>query len=849
MIVSPGIRPSIVTLVLSLVIVAWGAVTLAGDEIGIWFDEDYTIRETHLEQPTAVMTAYLVLKDPSASAISGWECRLTFEGPVVLVGAALSGDALNVLSAPEFMTGLGETPLPASDAVLLATLEVAITEKLPVAIHLKPLDHASLSGSMAYLSAEDGTTIIPMSTADDESRAATINWDLLVCSVTEDLVDLGTTTVNQTLQLSTPVHNNSAIDLTIEPVLVGGCEGFSLPGIESSVVLAPGETFPLPIRFVASTIGTYDCVLSLGEVCGEVPVIATVRESRLAYTAPETIDCGETIVGASTHHLFTVMNIGDLPFDLEPTLLTKSGAFALELEEPLPVHLDRGQSWTGEIAFQPDRPGLHQCTIHLADFAEPVPCTGRGVKPDLEWIIEPKGVEFPLTSVGGRSRRQLEISNVGTGVLDLECSLVDPGAGFVLVGAGEQPLPLSIIPGESASLVLDFNPLTPERVSTRLLLGSKLPRVTIVGTGSVETRLGSFEPAELVFGPLIVGLRETKAVEVQNVGVETLQIDPTVENPAYTVNGPRSFPYSLQPGQSTRLEITFTPVEPRYSEYELAIGPDFNPGLLCREQVDPFPVPGVNEIGIYFDTDYSESTTWTSANAQVHAYFVLHGATPAVGISGWDFDWDSLGGLFVTYVNVMGSPVEQSNPWYYIRTELSEPLPYSEQGTVLVVLTGWMRTASYSVFHLYPSPSPLLPGFMSWRTDDGTLIPMHTPNDSSEVAFINPVTLGLEDPSTEETPGANPVFTTRLLPNSPNPFNPQTDIRFELEKECSVCVRVYDLKGRCVRTLATDNLAAGPHVRTWDGHDDAGRHVSSGAYYVRLETDGRIDFRKILLLK
>ncbi|MEZ4387985.1 MAG: FlgD immunoglobulin-like domain containing protein [Candidatus Krumholzibacteriia bacterium] len=75
---------------------------------------------------------------------------------------------------------------------------------------------------------------------------------------------------------------------------------------------------------------------------------------------------------------------------------------------------------------------------------------------------------------------------------------------------------------------------------------------------------------------------------------------------------------------------------------------------------------------------------------------------------------------------------------------------------------------------------------------------------------------------------------------SPNPCNPQTAFRFTLPAAAAVHLRVYDLAGRRVRTLAAGiPLDAGLHALAWDGRDDAGRIVPSGVYLGRLEAGGQ----------
>jgi len=83
----------------------------------------------------------------------------------------------------------------------------------------------------------------------------------------------------------------------------------------------------------------------------------------------------------------------------------------------------------------------------------------------------------------------------------------------------------------------------------------------------------------------------------------------------------------------------------------------------------------------------------------------------------------------------------------------------------------------------------------------------------------------------------------------PNPFNPMTNISFRVEKDARVSLRIYDVHGRLVRTLIDELMSAGPKRLTWDGRDDLGRSMASGAYYLRLQGGGTQVSRTINLLK
>ena len=64
-----------------------------------------------------------------------------------------------------------------------------------------------------------------------------------------------------------------------------------------------------------------------------------------------------------------------------------------------------------------------------------------------------------------------------------------------------------------------------------------------------------------------------------------------------------------------------------------------------------------------------------------------------------------------------------------------------------------------------------------------------------------------------------------------------------------VSIRIYDAAGRLVRSLVSGNRATGRYQASWDGRNDAGRPVGSGAYFCRLESNGTAKVQKLLLLR
>ncbi|KPL17814.1 MAG: hypothetical protein AMJ92_10840 [candidate division Zixibacteria bacterium SM23_81] len=90
-----------------------------------------------------------------------------------------------------------------------------------------------------------------------------------------------------------------------------------------------------------------------------------------------------------------------------------------------------------------------------------------------------------------------------------------------------------------------------------------------------------------------------------------------------------------------------------------------------------------------------------------------------------------------------------------------------------------------------------------------------------------------------------------LLPNYPNPFNPETVIgyRLNLEEPTHVSLMVFNLLGQQVRTLMSSGQSSGEYQVIWDGRDDAGIPLASGVYFLRLQVGTAGQTRKMVLTR
>ncbi|RKZ12522.1 hypothetical protein DRQ53_09195 [bacterium] len=93
------------------------------------------------------------------------------------------------------------------------------------------------------------------------------------------------------------------------------------------------------------------------------------------------------------------------------------------------------------------------------------------------------------------------------------------------------------------------------------------------------------------------------------------------------------------------------------------------------------------------------------------------------------------------------------------------------------------------------------------------------------------------------------VYSTALAAPTPNPFNPRVQLSFSLASPTLVHLKVYDMRGRLIKTVVSDNRATGQHTEIWDGDDENGRKVASGVYFARFEAGKTLQVRRMVLLR
>lgn len=249
-------------------------------------------------------------------------------------------------------------------------------------------------------------------------------------------------------------------------------------------------------------------------------------------------------------------------------------------------------------------------------------------------------------------------------------------------------------------------------------------------------------------------------------------------------------------------------------------------------------------IGIYFDENGEQDAYDTTVpNELVSGYLMIVNPSTPWGVSGWECCVETVGGAGTVFFTLVGDAINVGTPPCFAVGISGTPL--MGDGVIILATLLFLQADPEEVTHffIHEAENPSIPGFAVYAdgAHAGHLIPLIWSSGHDELpdATVN-------DPTT------NVVMTpqaTVLHGCYPNPFNPSTQIRFELARPGQARLCIYDLNGRRVKRLVDQHLPAAVHTREWRGRDDEGRLVPSGLYFYRLDTESYSRTRRMVLLK
>jgi len=224
------------------------------------------------------------------------------------------------------------------------------------------------------------------------------------------------------------------------------------------------------------------------------------------------------------------------------------------------------------------------------------------------------------------------------------------------------------------------------------------------------------------------------------------------------------------------------------------------------------------------------------------------------GLGNWDFsaDFSALGSTTFTVQYMLSG--------FVVLEKTGQSGSYA---TGPVLTTNWHLgdpDAAGGFWCTFDQPWPLMPTASPQVVADAIMLIPESPlvdldymvSSSFSTRGIDRLAFDLSEtiaptPTTAPTPTRPSMLA--LQQNIPNPFNPRTEIRYELPTAGLVSLVIHDTRGRLVKSLVQREEAAGQHSVIWNGDDSRGVRVSSGMYFYTIKAAGETHTRRMALVR
>jgi hypothetical protein len=370
-----------------------------------------------------------------------------------------------------------------------------------------------------------------------------------------------------------------------------------------------------------------------------------------------------------------------------------------------------------------------------------------------------------------------------------------------------------------------------------------------------DAPIWSINPTAHNFGDIYVdSISETQTFTITNVGTENLSITAITlggsHQTQFSISSNIGLPWSIEPYQTNDFMISFSPASVGVKTANVSISHNSfgSPSSVSLSGTGVIPQPGLSFTLINEGTAYEVSRG--TANTNHIDIPDTHLGLPVVTIAENGFaNFTMMTSIDIPIsVSVIGASAFSGCDSL---TRIDIPI-----GVVYIGAGTFIDCSNLTIYASATNPesdpsSPALGWAINWNPDHRPVVWGSNVSGRDEIEIISP---------------------TSLYGNFPNPFNPETTINFSVGKISStsaksadmslvtngrleiaptthVSIKIYNLKGQQVRRLVDGRYSSGDYSVVWDGTDDSGRSVGSGVYFYRLNSDGFIYTKKMVLMK
>jgi hypothetical protein len=326
---------------------------------------------------------------------------------------------------------------------------------------------------------------------------------------------------------------------------------------------------------------------------------------------PASLKFGTVAVGQSETQLIAVTNTSSS--DVTISSISADDSEFSQSGLSLPAVLTPGQTVSLNVVFAPQQDGWTGGKITLtnngSDSNVYFPVAGTGVNSESV-TATPSSLSFGQVQVGSATTLSVVLTNQRTWNVTLS-TMTTAGSGFSVSGPAT---PFVLAPGEHATLKVSFSPEASGLVGGSIFFTGPGLNIPLTGAGIMIGQL-SVAPVPLNFGSVDVGATGTQSLTMSATGGSVTISSASSSKSQFTVPG-GSFPLTLNAGQSTVLNVAFSPTQSGSSSGNLTFSSNASNGQVSESLAGTGVVP-----------QYTVNLSWTPSASSVAGYNVYRGTS------------------------------------------------------------------------------------------------------------------------------------------------------------------------------------------------------------------------------
>ena len=293
---------------------------------------------------------------------------------------------------------------------------------------------------------------------------------------------------------------------------------------------------------------------------------------------PSSLSWNSVAVGQPAWQGVNLSSTGDSPVTVNSAAISGQG-FSVSGAN-FPLTLNPGQSVTLTVQFLPTTAGTVNGQLAISsNSSNPISVvslsgTAAGAANTASLSLSTTSLSWNNVAVGSPASQAVSLSSTGTAPVTVNSAAIS-GQGFSISGAN---FPMTLNPGQSAMLTVQFLPTTAGTINGQLAISSNsssnptaVVKLSGTATGATTTAALSVNPASLSWNSVNVGSPAWQGVNLTSTGTTPVTVNSAaISGEAFSVSG-ANFPLTLNPGQSVTLTVQFLPTAAGTVSGQLAI--------------------------------------------------------------------------------------------------------------------------------------------------------------------------------------------------------------------------------------------------------------------------------------